>query len=110
MLGFCPIMSEHHYTYILANKYHTTIYVGYTNDLERRLAEHRMGFNPTSFTSRYHVYKLLWYQEFSDPHYAIAAEKRIKKWSVEKKVALIKEMNPTFEELAPQENVEKKIP
>ena len=85
--------------YILANQTNSTIYTGVTNDLGRRLEEHRAG--KSSFTRRYRVYKLVYYEEHPTALAAIAREKQIKGGSRKKKVALIEEMNPDWKDLAP---------
>jgi len=66
-----------HYAYILANRSHT-IYTGVTNDLEHRVRQHKAKVNPTSFTARYNVTRLVYYETFNDVPQAIEWEKRIK--------------------------------
>ena len=90
------------YAYIMTNKYRTAMYVGFTNNLDRRVAEHRNRKTP-GFTARYRTDQLVWYETFSDPNDGIATEKRIKHWRIEKKVALIRSMNPTFRDLSTRE-------
>ncbi len=92
-------MSRHYYTYIATNNGNTVLYTGVTNDLTRRMDEHIRKVVP-GFTSRYNVQKLIWLEEFGAPDEAIAAEKRIKGWKREKKLALIRESNPRFFDLA----------
>lgn len=87
-----------YYIYILTNK-SNTLYVGVTNDLERRIAEHSFK-SISSFTSKYNLNKLVFYQEFSDINDAIAAEKKIKGWTRKKKMELIKTINPEFKDLS----------
>ena len=87
-----------YYVYILTNK-SNTLYVGVTNDLERRINEHSFKAI-SSFTSRYNLNKLIYYQEFSDITDAIDAEKKIKGWTRRKKVELIKTINPEFKDLS----------
>lgn len=86
-----------YYVYILTNK-SNTLYVGVTNDLERRINEHSFK-TISSFTSKYNLNKLVYYQEFADIDDAIAAEKRIKGWTRKKKMELIKTINPRFTNL-----------
>lgn len=86
-----------YFVYILTNK-SNTLYVGITNDLERRINEHSLKVI-SSFTSKYNLNKLVYYQEFSDINDAIAAEKKIKGWTRKKKVELIKTINPGFKDL-----------
>ncbi len=77
-----------------------TLYVGVTNDLERRVYQHKTKANPKSFTARYNVNKLVWYELFSQVEDAISAEKRIKGWTRTKKMALIQSENPQFSDLS----------
>jgi putative endonuclease len=88
-----------YYVYILANRSHTT-YVGVTNDLEYRVRQHKAKAEPTSFTARYNVTRLVYYGEFSDVRQAIEWEKRIKGRVRAKKVALIVERNKYWRDLA----------
>ena len=71
-------MQKGGYVYILTNKNHKTLYVGVTNDLQRRLGEHKERINPKSFTARYKCNKLVYFEEFSDIESAIRREKQIK--------------------------------
>ena len=75
------------------------LYVGVTNDLERRVQEHRLG-EVEGFTSKYRVSRLVYYETADDVRDAIAKEKQIKGWVRLKKVQLIQEMNPTWRDLA----------
>jgi predicted GIY-YIG superfamily endonuclease len=85
--------------YVLTNVLRTVMYVGVTNDLERRLSEHRAGTGD-SFTKRYRVHTLVYFEEFQPIDDAIAHEKRIKGWSRAKKNALVERINPTWDDLA----------
>ena len=87
--------------YILSNFTNTTIYTGITNDLIRRVYEHRHGVDPDSFTARYHVHKLVYFDQTSDVRAAIEREKQIKSWSRKKKNVLISTFNPTWQDLYP---------
>ena len=89
-----------YYTYILANSSDTTLYIGVTNDIERRVAEHRSGTIP-GFTQKYKCHKLVYFESFSDVEQAIAREKQLKKWSRAKKDALIDTMNKDRTDLMP---------
>ena len=91
-------MSGSYFVYILASR-SRTLYIGVTNDLERRLAEHRGGLVP-GFTSRYRVFRLVHFEAFADVRWAVAREKEIKGWRREKKIWLIERHNRTWEELA----------
>ncbi len=86
-------------TYIISNKYNTCIYVGITNNIERRINEHRTKYNPKSFSARYNTHKLLFFQHFGSPLEAIAREKQIKRWNRNKKLQLIQIYNPKFIDL-----------
>ena len=84
--------------YVVTNERQTVLYIGVTNDLLRRLREHRLG-KPRSFASRYHCTKLVWCELFRDPMHAIECEKRLKGWTRAKKEALIAEANPGWRDL-----------
>ena len=86
--------------YILTNKNKTTLYVGVTADLFSRLQEHKSGLNKKSFTYRYNLYYLVYYEVHSSILEAIAREKEIKKWRREKKECLINALNPTWKDLS----------
>lgn len=88
-----------YWVYIVSNKYMSTIYTGVTNDIVRRVWEHRSG-NIRGFTSRYKCGWLLYYEEFSDINQAIAREKQIKGWKRDKKIELIISLNPMRKDLA----------
>jgi putative endonuclease len=75
------------------------LYVGVTNDLERRVAEHKQGSTP-GFTSRYRVDRLVWFDVTPDVRSAIEVEKRIKGWKREKKIELIEANNPQWMDLS----------
>ena len=77
------------YVYIITNYTNSVLYTGITNNLERRIYEHKTGAIKSSFSKRYKLYKLIWFQGFDSPEVAIASEKRIKGWHREKKLALI---------------------
>lgn len=88
-----------YFVYILTNKSNKVLYTGVTNNLERRLYEHRNNLTP-GFASQYHCHKLIWYETTSSVEAAIAREKQIKGGSRAKKLALIKAMNPQWCDLA----------
>src|SRR5262249_31560677 len=79
-----------YYVYLLASKKHGTIYLGVTNDIVRRVYEHRTKAVP-GFTSRYGVNKLVWFEIYDDPATEIAREKELKKWRRDWKIRLIEE-------------------
>jgi putative endonuclease len=84
--------------YMMANE-RPTLYAGMCNNLVRRVWEHKHKVNPTSFTARYNLNKLVYYELFKDARLAIIREKQIKNLSREKKIKLITEVNPTFKDL-----------
>ena len=83
-----------YYVYINTNKAKTVLYTGLTNNLKRRIYEHKNKLNPSSFSAKYNVYYLLYYEKFTWIQLAIAREKEIKGWLRIKKIDLIKTMNP----------------
>ena len=85
--------------YILANRSHT-IYTGVTNDLEYRVRQHKAKLNPTSFTARYNITRLAYFEAFTNVNEAIDWETRIKGWVREKTVALIRERNRYWRDLS----------
>jgi len=84
--------------YILSSRFRT-LYVGVTNDLERRVAEHRMR-TPGSFCGRYRIDRLVHVEEFADIRDALRREKQLKGWRRERKVALIETADPEWKDLA----------
>jgi putative endonuclease len=92
-------MHKQMYVYILTNETNTVLYTGVTNDLFRRMSEHKQGINK-GFTKRYRIKKLVYYEVFDDPTSAIQREKQIKAGSRQKKLDLIKSMNPEKRDLS----------
>ena len=90
--------SHKYFVYILASKRNGTIYIGVTNDLQRRIVEHREKKIP-GFTKRYGVTMLVYFEEYEDPRYAINREKQLKGWLRKKKLALIESVNPEWKEI-----------
>ena len=88
-----------YFVYILASRERGTLYVGVTNDLARRVREHRTGEGGV-FTRRYGVHRLVWYEAHLDIDVAIAREKAIKKWNRDWKVNLIERDNLRWDDLA----------
>lgn len=86
------------FVYMLMNR-KGTLYTGVTNNLEFGLVQHRSGTG-SKFTGRYDVHRLVWYDTTTDVNAAITSEKRIKGWLRSKKIALIKETNPNFRDIA----------
>ena len=95
-------VSMRYYVYILSNKYCTVLYVGVTNDLVRRIYEHKNHLVKDSFTSKYNVTKLVYFEETSDVNVAIEREKQIKSWNRERKTDLIMKNNPKWVDLFPK--------
>lgn len=91
-------MKKSYFVYILAS-ISRVLYIGVTNDLNRRLWEHKEGLLE-GFTKKYHVHKLVYYEEYLDIQDAIMREKQLKSWRRSKKVALIEESNPGWSELS----------
>jgi putative endonuclease len=90
----------HFWIYIMTNEHDTVLYIGMTNDLAKRVSEHRTGEIP-GFTANYRCKKLIYYEHCTDVRDAIAREKQIKNWSRAKKVKLIVTLNPRWFDLAP---------
>ncbi len=86
------------YVYILASGKNGTLYTGVTNDLERRVSEHKLELAP-GFTQKYHVCRLVYYESFENIENAIIREKRLKKWNRAWKIRIIEEQNPGWEDL-----------
>ena len=91
-------MAGNYYLYLMANPSNRVLYAGVTNDLERRVAEHRLKA-PGSFTARYNVTKLVYFEHGFDAEGAILREKQIKGWLRSKKNQLIETMNPDWNDL-----------
>ncbi len=89
-----------YYVYILASRIGGTLYIGMTNDLIRRVGEHKLKL-VESFTEKYGVVKLVYFEVFDDPENAIRREKRLKKWNRAWKIRLIEENNPNWDDLYP---------
>ena len=91
--------NSHYYVYILASKRNGTLYIGVTNDLQRRVYEHKQG-RVECFTEKYGVNLLVYFEETPDVNAAIAREKQLKKWNRAWKVQLIESTNPDWSDLA----------
>ena len=87
--------------YIMANTKGSVLYTGVTSDPAGRIWQHKTEAFPDSFTARYNVKRLVWYEFHDDPTAAIQREKRIKDWHRPWKERLIREMNPDWRDLAP---------
>jgi len=91
-------MGKQYYVYIMTNKNNKVLYTGITNDLKRRVYEHKEKF-VAGFTKKYNVSKLVYYEVFEDPENAILREKQIKAGSRQKKIDLINGMNKEWRDL-----------
>ncbi len=89
---------KNYWVYIMSGRTRT-LYVGITNDIERRAYEHRNKSVP-GFTSKYHLDRLVYFEEYADVRDAIEREKQIKSWRREKKMALIESLNPGWKDLS----------
>ena len=92
-------MEKGGYIYILTNKNHTVLYTGVTSNLFNRLYEHRTGIYKTSFTFKYNVKELVYYEGFTNIEEAILREKQIKAGSRQKKLDMINKLNPAWKDL-----------
>ena len=88
-----------YYVYILATQDNLVIYTGVTNNLKKRIYTHKNSFDPKSFTARYHVNKLVYYECTADIKAAIEREKQIKGWNRKHKNKLIESKHPQWSEL-----------
>jgi putative endonuclease len=88
------------YVYILASGIGGTVYIGVTNDLIRRVGEHRLKM-VKGFTKKYEVDRLVYFEQFDDAENAIKREKQLKKWNRAWKIRLIEQLNPNWDDLYP---------
>ncbi|WP_449417989.1 GIY-YIG nuclease family protein [Phormidium nigroviride] len=91
-------MSKNYYIYIMTNKYNTVLYTGVTNNLQRRVYEHKSKLID-GFTKKYNIIKLVYYEIFEDIYNAIAREKQIKGGSRQKKIDLVNSFNQEWKDL-----------
>ena len=89
---------KHYYTYIMSNKPRGTIYVGSTNDITRRVWEHKKS-TMKNFTSKYNLHRLVYFEFFSEYHQAASRELRLKNWHRQWKIELIEKINPHWDDL-----------
>ena len=93
-------MRDHDYwVYILTNKHRTTLYIGITNGIRRCLYQDRYG-EVDGFAKRYHLNRVVWVEHFRNVNDAIACEKKLKGWRLSRKVALIEQANPRWQDLS----------
>ena len=86
-----------YFVYMLTDKRNVKLYIGITNNIRRRLLEHK-NEEADGYTKRYHLHKLVYYEEMSSPQDAIAREKQLKGWLRAKKNALIESANPNWDD------------
>ena len=92
-----PELLYTYYVYILSNKHRTTFYIGVTNDIRRRILEHKAGVGSV-FTKRYNLNDLLYSEDYDFIQQAIAREKQLKNWKREWKLKLIRDINPEMKD------------
>ena len=88
-----------YYVYILTNKTNSVLYIGVTNSLSRRLAQHKES-GENHFSARYNTHKLVYFEPFAGVDNAISREKQLKKWNRSKKNFLVQQMNPDWKDLS----------
>jgi len=91
--------SDEFYVYIMTNKYHGTLYTGFTDDIFRRAKEHKEKVYSKSFTARYNLDKLVFYTSFQTADEAYDYEKKLKRWKRKFKIELIEETNKDWRDL-----------
>ena len=102
LLGINSLALNHmktYFIYILTNDLNTVLYTGVTNDLFRRISEHKNKLNPNSFTAKYNLNKLVYFESFFNVSDAIVREKQIKAGSRKKKILLVESLNPDWKDL-----------
>lgn len=97
-------MTKTYYVYILASKRNGTLYIGVTNDLERRLYEHKNNLLE-GFTNKYNVHHLVYYEDVNDIQSSLQREKQLKRWTRKWKIELIEKINPEWRDLADDFNL-----
>lgn len=91
--------SQNYFVYMLSNHpRNTVLYIGVTNDVERRASEHSLG-SGSAFAHKYNAHKLVYFETYCDPQTAISREKQLKNWSRAKKEALIAKRNPDWRDV-----------
>ena len=91
-----------YYVYILANNTNVAIYIGVTRDLVRRIYEHKHNLDPDSYTAKYGIHKLVYFEQTSYVRAAIEREKQLKGWNRARKNKLVESMNPQWKDLYPE--------
>ena len=90
--------NKNYYVYIITNKKRGTLYIGVTNNLKRRIYEHKNEL-VDGFSKKYHLHKLVFYETFNSIYDAIDKEKKMKKWNRKWKIELIENTNPNWNDL-----------
>jgi putative endonuclease len=93
-------MDKQYHVYIMASGRNGTLYIGSTSDLEGRVWEHKNKVDEQSFSARYKVNKLVYYEECGDPHAMVEAERSMKNWNRSWKLRVIEEQNPDWKDLS----------
>jgi len=93
------VPKQTYYVYIMAS-ISRVIYTGLTNSLYHRVRQHKSGKQPTAFTTRYRITRLVYYEQYDSIQIAIEREKQIKRWRREKKIKLIESVNPGWRDLS----------
>lgn len=88
-----------HHVYIITNKKQGVLYIGETKRLKTRIYQHKTKAHPTTFSARYNLNKLVYYEDFKTKKEALIREKRMKKWNRAWKIELIEKSNPNWEDL-----------
>ena len=91
-----------YYVYMMTNQYNNVLYTGFTNNLIRRVYVHKEHMAPESFTARYRVGKLVYFETTTDVRSAIEREKQIKSWNRKRKNELVESVNPQWRDLYPE--------
>ena len=91
-------MGKDYFVYIMTNKYHTVLYTGVTDNLVRRVWQHKQG-SGSGFTGKYRAHKLVYYEMYENINLALAREKQLKGGSRQKKLDLVNKMNPEWKDL-----------
>ena len=100
---------QNYFVYMLTNAdRNTVLYIGITNNLERRTGEHSLGWG-SAFARKYNVHKLVYFEAYADPRSAIEREKQLKRWSRAKKEALIATRNPEWRNLLDEMHAPKSV-
>jgi putative endonuclease len=107
--GGAEVMERSYFVYLLANANNRVLYTGITNNMKRRLFEHKHGL-VEGFTKKYRVHKLVYFEETNDVNTAIAREKEIKGWIRAKKNALVEKENPSGSDLSKGWEVDSSLP